>query len=108
MYTGYGVISHMSLQTTKTTITIDTGLLNRLKLFSRFQNKSVSKIIAEAVQEKIKTQDRQRIEHIYQELDNLQERMKDAKPDPQYEGMSVDEILYGQHGVWSTNNRRNG
>ena len=88
----------------RTSIVMDNNLLFRLRQHSKNINKNVSQIIEEAVTEKLEKEATGKREKAFKSLWKLRESMRNAKADPRYEGMSLDEVLYGEKGAWSTNN----
>ena len=58
-----------------------------------------------ANEEKLARKREKKLDKTYDEILQLQDSLQDAKQDPRYKNMSHDELLYGEKGAWSTNNR---
>lgn len=91
--------------TARTSIVMDSNLLFQLRQHSKKTNTNVSQVIEEAVREKLEKEAETSREKTYKSLWKLMDSMKNAPVDPKYKDMSVDEILYGDKGAWSTNNQ---
>ena len=57
-----------------------------------------------AVKNSTTTKSDKTINKMYEDAWQLREAFKDVKQNPKYKNMSNDELLYGEKGVWSTNN----
>lgn len=73
----------------------------RLKLVSRRKRTPVSAIIQEAVQTALDREDTPHLETLYQQLSSLVGMIKEPLPDA---SSSIDELLYGENGVWKGQN----
>ena len=87
----------MHMSTARTNITINSTVLERLKLFAQRHNKTVSQVIENAVIETIDTQAQPSKGDRYGELFKLKGV---GKSDPKLKNKSIDEILYGDNGAW--------
>ena len=93
------------MHTARFTVTIKPNLLSRLRLFSKSQKKTVSQVVEKAIADTLDKQGKQRTEAMYKRLFALREALNNVEADPRYNNLSVDAILYGDNGAWSTTNR---
>ncbi len=80
---------------------MQTTRLHRLKLFARHHKKTVSQVVEEAV-EQVMAKPATTKPDRYAELLKLKGI---GKSDPNLKNLSVDEILYGEHGTWRGSER---
>jgi len=93
----------MNTSTARTSITIKSTLLERLRLFANQHNRTVSEVVEQGVSLVMRQTKAANTEDMYKELFKLKGVV--GKSDPKYKDKSVDEILYGEDGVWRGSDR---
>lgn len=81
----------------RATFTIQPSLLERLRLFAKEHNRSISAVVEEAIQKVISEHEVRRLDRMYEGLKKL-----DGMGDPSITDASttIDEVLYGEDGAW--------
>jgi hypothetical protein len=81
----------------RATFTIQPGLLERLRLFAKEQNRPISAVVEEGIQKIIGEHEARRLDRMYEGLKKLE-----GAGDPSITDASttIDEVLYGEHGAW--------
>ena len=85
------------MNTVRTTLMMPPALLERLKLFSRHQGKSMSEVVEEGVRHVLDEHEDDRLERTYQGLLALKGMIKEPITDA---STTIDETLYGENGAW--------
>ena len=93
----------MHTSTARTSITMKSNLLERLRLFADRHNRTVSDVVEQGVTQVIHQVREADTEDMYQELFKLKGIVKES--DPKYKDKSVNEILYGENGAWRGSER---
>lgn len=87
--------THMS--TTRTTFILPTQLHQRLFLAAKEENKTVSSLVREVLDQFLALQEQKRITRMYQALEKIRgigpEGITDAST-------TINETLYGEYGTW--------
>ncbi len=79
------------------TFTLPEQLDQRLLIASKMAKKNVSDFVREALDNLLANQERERVRHMYQVLDEME-----GAGDPHITDASttIDEVLYGEKGAW--------
>ena len=85
------------MNTVRTTLMMPPALLERLKLFSRHEGKSMSEVVVQGVRHVLDEHEAARLERMYQALFALKGIIKEPMTDA---STTIDETLYGENGVW--------
>ena len=87
----------MHTSTARTSITMNSTVLERLRVFAQRHNQTISQVIENVVVEVIDAPTQTQKGERYSALFKLKGV---GKSDPKLKNMSVDEILYGDNGAW--------
>jgi predicted CopG family antitoxin len=82
---------------TRFTITIRPSLLERLRLFAREHERSISDVIEEGISRVISEHERKRLDRMYQTLSQLKGKGRPGITDA---STTINEVLYTEHGKW--------
>jgi hypothetical protein len=85
------------MQTIPTTIRLQPSLLERLKMFSREHNTTMTEVIESGIRQIIEQQEQTRIKRMYKGLFALKGVGKAGVTDA---STTIDEELYGESGAW--------
>jgi predicted transcriptional regulator len=85
------------MQTVPTTIRIQPSLLERLKMFAREHNTTMTDVIEAGIRHIIEQQEQARLDRMYQGLFALKGMIKEPITNA---SATIDEELYGEHGAW--------
>ena len=87
------------MNTTRTTIILNSSLLERLRWFvSNNKGTTMSEVVEKGVQYILDKTEKKQIDTVYDGLLSLSGIAKDTNPKLGNKG--IDEILYGENGVW--------
>lgn len=89
----------MHPSTIRTTLLLRPGLLQRLKLFARETKKPMSEVVEAGISYVLDQHEKQRLKKMYQGFRELQGMIK-ADPTTPSTAIDIDELLYGENGVW--------
>lgn len=82
----------------RTSFNLPNSLHQRLHLVARSQQKSVSDLVRELLEQSLSKQEAQRLDQAYDALRQVQGIAKGNLPDA---SARVDDLLYGKAGVWT-------
>jgi predicted DNA-binding protein len=81
----------------RTSFNLPNSLHQRLHLVARSQQKSVSDLVRELLEQSLSKQEAQRLEQAYDALRQVQGIAKGKVPEA---SSHIDDLLYGKAGVW--------
>lgn len=81
----------------RTSITLPNPLHQRLRMAARAENKSVSDLARDLLEQALLAQEQTRMNRVYRMLEEVKGICKDNIPDA---SQNINSVLYGENGAW--------